>query len=122
MELSNKKDERKFTRASKSLAVEYHEDKKHGELIRTFMMDISVGGGCLITYCGYKPGQVLVVRISIPVNPEEWVDVRGRVVESLRKSNYKYSTRMEFVDLNHNQKNLIQEFVKRVHFVKELKK
>lgn len=121
--MTENQDKRKFLRTNKSLAVEYREDgQEESSSNRTFLQDISVGGGCIITYRNYDPGHILNLRISIPVIAKQWVDIRARVIKSLYESGYRYSTRMQFLDLNREQKNLIHEFVEWAHSIRDLKK
>ncbi len=121
--MTDSQDKRKYLRTNKALAIEYREetqDEKRSN--RTFLLDISIGGGCIITYRGYEPGHILNLRIGIPSTPGQWVDIKGQVIKSNHVSGYKYSTRMQFLDLNYEQKALIHEFVTLAHAIKDLKK
>jgi hypothetical protein len=120
--LSENQDKRKFLRTNKSLAVEYREDAQVDSVSnRTFLQDISVGGCRIITYHDYDPGFILNLRVGIPSDHGQWVDFKGKVVNSKHESGYKYSTRIQFIDLDSDQKVLIHEFVKLAHSIKNLK-
>ncbi|MFH1397661.1 MAG: PilZ domain-containing protein [Candidatus Omnitrophota bacterium] len=121
--MTDSQDKRKFLRTNKALAIEYREEtQEENKSNRTFLLDISVGGGCIITYRDYKPGSILNLRIGIPSTPGHWVDIKGQVIKSDHDSGYKYSTRIQFLDLTLEQKTIIQEFVRLAQAIKDLKK
>lgn len=114
-------DRRKRVRIKKSLTaiysyVDHKEDRKLFD--ETQIRDISEKGISAITIKAFKPQDTLTFLIKIPSNPLEWLEIKGKVVESKKlKTVFDESvadmhiTRVEFMDLTDEQKKMIRVYV-----------
>ena len=84
----------------------------------TIIRDISERGMQVTTNKQFSPDEILTFFIKIPFRPFQWIEVNGRVVASDDlKTVFDESvagahiTRVEFVDLKENQKELIKAYI-----------
>ncbi|MFH1889082.1 MAG: PilZ domain-containing protein [Candidatus Omnitrophota bacterium] len=96
---------RKSVRIKKVISVRYTEDGKKWDI--TSIKDISEKGMCFTTHEEFVPNDVITFLIKIPSMPLEWIELTGRVVK--RQS---HITRVEFVNLQDNHKELIRQHIK----------
>jgi hypothetical protein len=114
-------EKRKFERIVKPIAVRYAEDTSLDaeKWDMTCTRNISAGGMCIVTSRYYSPEKILHFLLKIPLRPFEWQQVKGRVIGCINLTTSmeelipnSYITRLEFLDLKEEQKNLINEYVR----------
>lgn len=108
-----KEERRRAVRIKKSLIVQYsrtfYDDTKYWDI--TTIKDISETGMCIITNKNFSPNETVSFRVKIPSRPFEWLEFTGRIVDIEISKLNTYITRVEFVDLTEEQKNLIKEYI-----------
>jgi len=112
---------RKSVRIKKVLTVRYSYgvDKADKKWDMTLVRDISETGMCITTRQRFSLNDILTFLIKIPSEPLEWVEFTGRVVrsEELNVTSREavagvHLTRVEFLDLKEDQKELIREYIR----------
>ena len=111
---------RKSVRIKKVLTVRYSYgiDKDGKKWDITAIRDISETGMCITTHKEFLPNDTVTFLIKIPSRPLEWIEFTGRVVgfEELRAISEEsvagsHITRVEFINLKEDQKELIREYI-----------
>ncbi|MFA4842645.1 MAG: PilZ domain-containing protein [Candidatus Omnitrophota bacterium] len=109
-------EKRKAIRIEKSLVALYSKDEKTWDM--THVRNISETGMQLTTMYSLSQDENLIFLVKIPFQPFEWIELQGKVVESTElKTVFEESvagtqvTRIKFVNLKEEQKNLIREYV-----------
>jgi len=111
---------RKSVRIKKFITVRYsygsHEGEKKWDI--TSIRDISETGMCVTTQQRFSPNDIIAFLVKIPSRPLDWLEFTGRVVgsdkftaisgESLTAS---HITRVEFINLKDEQRELIREYI-----------
>ncbi len=111
---------RKSVRIKKVLTVRYsygvNKDEKKWDI--TAIRDISETGMSVSTHCKFSPNDIVTFLIKIPSRPLEWIEFTGRVVgtEDLKAISGEtltgaHITRVEFINLKEDQKELIREYI-----------
>ncbi len=111
---------RKSVRIKKVLTVRYsygvNKDEKKWDI--TAIRDISETGMSVSTHYKFSPNDIVTFLIKIPSRPLEWIEFTGRVVgsEGLKAISGEavagaHITRVEFINLKENQKELIREYI-----------
>ncbi|MGE5308502.1 MAG: hypothetical protein ACM3OC_05430, partial [Deltaproteobacteria bacterium] len=57
-----------------------------------------------------KAGEICVLRIRMPLLPQSFLELRGRVIDSVA-SRAIFLTRLEFIDPNEEQKQFLREYI-----------
>ena len=111
---------RKSVRIKKTITVRYgygiNKDEKKWDM--TFLRDISETGMSIATCHQFSANDILTCIIKIPSRPLEWIEFTGRVVgsEELMAISGEvvagsHITRVEFINLKEDQKELIREYI-----------
>ncbi|MDP2938212.1 MAG: PilZ domain-containing protein [Candidatus Omnitrophota bacterium] len=111
---------RKSVRIKKVLTVRYsygvNKDEKKWDI--TAIRDISETGMSITIHQEFSPNDIITFLIKIPTRPLEWIEFTGRVVgtEDLKAISGEtltgaHITRVEFINLKENQKELIREYI-----------
>ncbi len=113
-------EKRKSVRIKKALTVLYTLDSEayNKKWDMTTIKDISDSGMCVTTGEQFSPEKILIFRMKIPSRPFEWLEIKGKVVASdeLKTVSDKvvagvHTVRIQFIDLEEEQKKLIQEYI-----------
>lgn len=100
-------EKRKSPRIEKVLVAQYsHEVDSISRWDSTTIKNISAEGILLNTNKNFEKDQLLILRFKLPFDPSHWLKAKGKVVESSQ-----LKTRVEFVDLDEEQKKIIHEYV-----------
>jgi len=111
---------RKSIRVKKVISVRYSYDDDTGEKKwdMTVLKDISETGMCISTHKLFSPNDIMTFLIKIPTRPLDWIEFTGRVVgaETSKSASGEtiggsHATRVEFINLRDEQKELIREYV-----------
>ena len=104
---------RKSVRLKKALTVRYcySVDKADKKWDITTIKDISEAGMYITTHQQFSLNDILTFLIKVPSRPLEWVEFTGRVVESKESKVGRHLTRIEFMNLKEEQKELIREYI-----------
>lgn len=96
---------RKGARITKPLFVQYF-DPTANIWNTSSIRNISEGGICFNTDSDFNPPQAIILRLRLPNNPKETLEIKARVIESK-----KYFTRFEFVEVSDTDKISIKNFI-----------
>ena len=111
---------RKSVRIKKALTVRYSYgiDKDGKKWDITAIRDIGETGMSITTHQRFSLSDIVTFLIKIPSRPLEWIEFTGRVVgsEELRAISGEvvagsHITRVEFINLKEDQKELIREYI-----------
>jgi hypothetical protein len=98
---------RRAPRIEKALTVKYSQASQCPSCWdSTTVKNISTTGILLNTRKNFPKGETLKLLIKIPFDPFHWMEVEGKVVESVANL-----TRVKFVGLNKEQEQLIHDYV-----------
>ena len=105
---------RKSVRIKKALTVRYSYgvDKADKKWDITTIKDISETGMCITTRQRFSLNDILTFLIKIPSRPLEWIEFTGRVMGSEESRVDRHLTRIEFMNLKEDEKELIREYVR----------
>lgn len=113
-------EKRKSVRIKKVITVRYNYGADTGEKKwdMTMIRDISETGMCITTHQRFSLNDIVTFLIKIPSRPLEWIEFTGRVVgsEELKAISgetvgVSQITRVEFINLKEDQKELIREYI-----------
>ncbi|MDD5561389.1 MAG: PilZ domain-containing protein [Candidatus Omnitrophica bacterium] len=105
-------EKRKSVRIEKPLTIKYSletEDKKSWDI--SFIKNVSEAGILFDTNKQFHAGENLLLMFKIPLDPYNWIETKGSVIESLPHTGGSFSTRLKFVSINEDQKKLIRDYV-----------
>lgn len=107
-------DKRKSVRIKKSLVVQYNYKISQSTTLwnMSTIKDISETGMCIVTDRSFPPNEKMNFRIKIPSRPFEWLEFNGRIVDTEASTANIYFARVEFTNLQEEQKGLIGEYIK----------
>lgn len=98
---------RNAPRIDKELTAKYCQTSQYPSCWdSTTVKNISGTGILLNTGKNLAKGEILKLLIKIPADPFHWLEVGGKVVESVTNT-----TRVEFVGLNKEQERLVHDYV-----------
>lgn len=103
---------RRSVRIKKPLTVQYSytlDEKKIWDM--SFIKDLSDTGMCITTNKNFLVNEIFSIRIKVPLRPLMAVEIEGRVVESKESKACGYVTRVEFINLKDDQKELLREYI-----------
>ncbi|MEK6715420.1 MAG: PilZ domain-containing protein, partial [Candidatus Omnitrophota bacterium] len=104
-------EKRKHTRLSKTFVVSYrvYEEVDNYDLTQT--KNVSVGGMLLTTNRKFNPGTILSVDIRLPYLLEP-LNLKARVIDSKQiVKNLIYDTHLELIDIDEDNKEIINKTV-----------
>ncbi len=108
---------RKAVRIEKSVIVLYSNNFDRLDWDMANVKDISESGIKITVDKDLPPGEIVKLRIKIPLDPFRWLEIMGKVIKSsVIKSaqNDKvlfYVTQIEFTDLKDEDKKLIAQYI-----------
>lgn len=105
-------EKRKSIRIEKSLMIRYspeigNKDSWNIALIK----NISEAGVLFDTNKQFQAGENILLMLKIPLDPYNWMETKGSVVESLPYIGKSFLTRLKFICINEAQRNLIRDYV-----------
>jgi Tfp pilus assembly protein PilZ len=105
-------EKRKTTRIEAFLTLRYSpeissKDSWNIALIR----NISESGVLFDTIKQFQVGENLFLKLKIPLDPDNWMETKGSVVESFPYMGKFFLTRLKFTDFTDAQKSLIKNYV-----------
>ena len=99
-------------RIEKSLMIRYSpEINSKGGWDITFIRNISEAGVLFDTNKQFQIGENVLVMLKIPLDPDNWLEAKGSVVESIPYMGKSFLTRLKFNYINDAQSNLIKDYV-----------
>jgi len=106
-------EKRKVIRIKKSLCIQYrcNIDKGKDLWVVALLRDISEEGMSFTSDKNFLAGDILDVRIKLPSNPFQWVELKCKNVSSRTLSIGIYIIHLQFLDLNGEQKRTIKEYI-----------
>ncbi|MDP2924151.1 MAG: PilZ domain-containing protein [Candidatus Omnitrophota bacterium] len=107
-------DKRKAVRINKLFVVKYKTDEGIWDI--SHIKNISEIGIQVTTNGILKAGTILKFRMIIPFEPFKWLEFSGKVLDSTELESFfgkseTHVTRIEFVNLKEEQKDLIRRYV-----------
>lgn len=109
-------DKRRAIRIRKPLVVQYSRDGKIWDI--SHVRDFSVTGIQITTTEILKLGTILKFRTIIPLEPFDWLEFSGKVINSAdleapsgELMPESHLTRIEFANITDKQKNLMQKYI-----------
>lgn len=115
-----KEERRKTVRIKKSLIALYSMEAsgQKEKWDQTFIKNISEEGMMITTMKAFQQNATLHFLIKFPLQPFEWKEFRGKVIDSVALKTLHddavsntYITRIEFLDLKEEQKELLRVYV-----------
>lgn len=115
-----REERRKSVRIKKVITVRYSYgiDKDEKKWDMTVIRDISETGMSVATQHKFSPNDIVTFLIKIPSRPLDWIELAGRVVvsEGVKTTSGEtlgvaHITRVEFINLKEDQKELIREYI-----------
>ena len=112
---------RKSVRIKKFITVRYSygADNQEKKWDMTVIKDISETGMSIATCQQFSANDIVTFLVKIPSRPLEWIEFTGRIVapEGMKPISGEsvaglYITRVEFVNLKEDRKELIREYIK----------
>lgn len=105
-------EKRQSVRIEKSLMVKYSpEIDSKGNWNISFIKNVSEAGIFFDTNKQFPPGENILIKLKIPLDPNNWIETKGSVIESCHYIGNSFLTRLKFICINETQKNLIKDYV-----------
>lgn len=105
-------EKRKSIRVEKPLLVRYSSEigsKDNWNI--AFIKNVSEAGILFDTNKQFQIGENILLRLKIPLDPYNWMETKGSVIESLPYISKTFLTRLKFICLNDTQRKLIRDYV-----------
>ncbi|MGA2775839.1 MAG: PilZ domain-containing protein [Candidatus Omnitrophota bacterium] len=103
---------RRSIRIKGTLLIQYSKDNIIWDI--SPIKDFSETGTKIITRMKFFPGDKLKLRVRIPLKPLECLEFYGKIIDCSESSSQAHITRIEFLDLNDEQKSLIQNYINKL--------
>jgi len=105
-------EKRKSVRIEKSLLVKYSPeiDSKDNWNV-AFIKNISEEGMLFDTNKQFRTGENILLMLKIPLDPYNWMETKGSVIESCPYIGKSFLTRLKFTSINQEQQKLIRDYV-----------
>jgi c-di-GMP-binding flagellar brake protein YcgR len=103
---------RRSIRIKKPLTVQYShmlDNKTVWDM--SFIKDLSDTGMCISTNRTFPLNEIFFIRIKVPIKPFLALETEGKVVESKETKTSGFITRVEFINLKEEEKELIREYI-----------
>ncbi|MBU0547801.1 MAG: PilZ domain-containing protein [Candidatus Omnitrophica bacterium] len=105
-------EKRKSVRIEKSLMVRYSPETNNKDSWNfSFIKNVSETGILFDTNKQFQIGENIRIMLKVPLDPDNWMEINGCVVESIPYIGKYFLTRLEFICINETQKNLIKDYV-----------
>jgi c-di-GMP-binding flagellar brake protein YcgR len=103
---------RKTSRIKKNLTVQYTSSaRSHLGWEMSTIKDISDTGMSFTTSQNLVAQENLIIRLKLPSQPYKWIEINGEVIESKNLSGETWLTRIKFLQLENEDKELIKEYI-----------
>ncbi len=103
---------RKTFRIKKNLTVQYASGEKSSlKWEMSLIKDISDTGMSITTSQTFVPEDCLFIRLKLPSQPYKWIEINGVVIESKSFSGETWLTRVKFLQLGNEDKELIKDYI-----------
>lgn len=108
---------RKAVRIEKSVTVLYSNNFDRLDWNMANVKDVSESGIKITVDKNLPPGEIVALRVKIPLDPFRWLEIKGKVVNSSvikGAQNDKvlfYITQITFVDIKDEDKKLIAQYI-----------
>ena len=97
---------RKAPRINKSLTVKYSQPSQSPIWDFAIAKNISRKGIFLNTRKNFAKGEILKLLIKVPADPFHWMEVEGKVIESIGNT-----ARLNFIGIAQEQEKMIGDYV-----------
>jgi|GEM_PF-196478 Tfp pilus assembly protein PilZ len=105
-------EKRKFIRIEKTLVVKYSSEiNNRGNWDLTSVKNISEEGMMLDTSKQFQVGENILLMFKIPLDPFNWIETKGSVIESIPYTGKTFLTRLKFSGISEAQKRLIKDYI-----------
>ena len=105
-------EKRKSVRIEKPLMVKYSPEKDSRDNWNVaFIKNISEEGMLFDTNKQFPAGESILLMLKIPLDPYNWIETKGTVIDSRPFIGSTFLTRLKFTSINQAQKNLIRDYV-----------
>lgn len=105
-------EKRESVRIEKPLMVKYSPEiggKDNWNV--SFIKNVSELGILFDTNKQFQAEESILLMLKIPLNPHNWMEIKGSVVESRPYIGKYFLTRLKFICINEAQRNLIKDYV-----------
>ena len=105
-------EKRQSVRIEKPLTVRYSPeiDSKDNWNV-SFIKNVSETGISFDTNKQFQAGENILLMFKIPLDPYNWLETKGSVVESRPSTGKSFLTRLKFISIKEAQRNLIRDYV-----------
>jgi len=105
-------EKRKSIRIEKPLMVKYALDcAGENDWNVAFIKNISEAGILFDTNRQFPAGENILIMLKIPLDPDNWIEAKGVVIDSRHFMSNFFLTRLKFTTLNDAQRALIKDYV-----------
>ncbi|MFA5349736.1 MAG: PilZ domain-containing protein [Candidatus Omnitrophota bacterium] len=105
-------EKRKSVRIEKPLTIRYSpESNSKDNWNVSFIKNISESGISFDTNTQFQVGEIILMMFKIPLDPYNWMETKGSVVDSHPHIGKTFLTRLKFTSINQTQVNLIRDYV-----------
>ena len=105
-------EKRKSIRIAKPLMVKYSPEIGAKNVWNfAFIKNISESGILFDTNRQFQAGENILLKLKIPLDPDNWMETKGSVVKSEPFMGNFFLTRLKFISINEAQRTLIKEYV-----------
>ena len=106
------KEKRKSERLRRPLIIQYSFKKEDKEIWDESMInDISETGASFNASNRFTKGDVFLMKLNSPTNAEEKINIKAKVIDSAASSVGVHRTRVEFMEVPEEQKNLLKNSI-----------
>jgi hypothetical protein len=103
---------RKTARIKKNLTVQYASgDKINPKWEMSQIKDISDTGMSITTGQNFLADENLIIRLKLPTHPYKWIEINGAAIESKSFGGEYWLTRVKFIQLSSEDKELIKDYI-----------
>jgi c-di-GMP-binding flagellar brake protein YcgR len=103
---------RKASRIKKNLTAQYASCEKISlQWGISEIKDISDTGMSITTGQCFAPEENLFIRLKLPSHPFRWIELKGAVVQSKSHGGEIWFTRVKFLELSKEDKELIKDYI-----------
>jgi c-di-GMP-binding flagellar brake protein YcgR len=103
---------RKAARIKKNLTVKYALKVKNDlRWEMSLIKDISDTGMSLTTSQNFIPEENLIIRLKLPSQPFNWIEINAAVIETRNYGGETWLTRVKFIQLGNEDKKLIKNYI-----------
>jgi hypothetical protein len=105
-------EKRKFTRIKKQVDAQYRRVGTDKAIWITISVnDISASGAYILIDRFPLIGEDILLRLRLPSDPNEWIQIKAKVLDVDKSSGKTYLARLQFIDLESEYQNRINEYI-----------